>query len=187
MLSFVLSGCFTSSLHLFQFPLRWPADRASAARRGNGYCQRVSLSAAPRALMVRRSSGESWGEPSLTYTDCSTLAGHWTRLKPVAYFTTYTHLGTRQSTGAVRKSRWASWAPVPNKPTVSVDVKQHFKSVRPSEKSVPQVNAVHTKLPQKAFLLRGLCERSFRSILCGLYTVHTPSAAGAAGAEIKAP
>ena len=25
------------------------------------------------------------------------------------------------------KSRWPSWAPVPNKPTVSVDVKQHFK------------------------------------------------------------
>ena len=24
------------------------------------------------------------------------------------------------------KSRWTSWAPVPNKPTVSVDVKQHF-------------------------------------------------------------
>ena len=22
--------------------------------------------------------------------------------------------------------RWTSWAPVPNKPTVSVDVKQHF-------------------------------------------------------------
>ena len=32
-----------------------------------------------------------------------------------------------QSSGAVRKSRWTSWAPVPNKPTVSVDVKQHFK------------------------------------------------------------
>ena len=31
-----------------------------------------------------------------------------------------------QSSGAVWKSRWASWAPVPNKPTVSVDVKQHF-------------------------------------------------------------
>ena len=31
-----------------------------------------------------------------------------------------------QSSGAVRKSMWPSWAPVPNKPTVSVDVKQHF-------------------------------------------------------------
>ena len=29
------------------------------------------------------------------------------------------------SSGAVRKSRWPSWAPVPKKPTVSVDVKQH--------------------------------------------------------------
>ena len=23
-------------------------------------------------------------------------------------------------------SRWTSWAPIPNKPTVSVDIKQHF-------------------------------------------------------------
>ena len=30
------------------------------------------------------------------------------------------------SSEAVWKSRWTSWAPVPNKPTVSVDVKQHF-------------------------------------------------------------
>ena len=28
----------------------------------------------------------------------------------------------------VWKSRWTSWAPVPNKPTVSVDVKQHFNN-----------------------------------------------------------
>ena len=32
----------------------------------------------------------------------------------------------RQSSGAVWKSRWPSWAPVPDKLTVSVDVKQHF-------------------------------------------------------------
>ena len=31
-----------------------------------------------------------------------------------------------QSSGAVWKSRWPSWAPVPNKPTVYVDVKQHW-------------------------------------------------------------
>ena len=30
-----------------------------------------------------------------------------------------------QSSGAVLKPRWPSWAPVPNTPTVSVDVKQH--------------------------------------------------------------
>ena len=40
-----------------------------------------------------------------------------------------------QSSGAVWKSRWPSWVPVPNKPTVSVDVKQlsaknQFKSSR---------------------------------------------------------
>ena len=30
-----------------------------------------------------------------------------------------------QSSGAVWKSRWLSWAPIPNKPMVSVDIKQH--------------------------------------------------------------
>ena len=35
-----------------------------------------------------------------------------------------------QSSGAVWKSRWPSWAPVPNKPTVSVDVKQHFNNLK---------------------------------------------------------
>ena len=35
-----------------------------------------------------------------------------------------------QRSGAVWKSRWTSWAPVPNKLTVSVDVKQHFNQVR---------------------------------------------------------
>ena len=30
-----------------------------------------------------------------------------------------------QSSGTVSKSRWTSWASVPNKPTVFVDVKQH--------------------------------------------------------------
>ena len=41
-----------------------------------------------------------------------------------------------QSSGAVRKSRRPSWAPIPNKPTVSVDVKQHF-------------NNEHSKVPGK--------------------------------------
>ena len=35
-------------------------------------------------------------------------------------------LPSDQSSGAVWESRWPSWAPVPNKPTVSVDVKQHL-------------------------------------------------------------
>ena len=36
-------------------------------------------------------------------------------------------IGTwQQSSGTVWKSRWPSWAPAPNKPTVSVDVKQQW-------------------------------------------------------------
>ena len=50
-----------------------------------------------------------------------------------------------QSSGAVWKSRWPSWAPVPNKPTVSVDVKQHWTSFasRSAPPSVQVVVAVH--------------------------------------------
>ena len=33
-----------------------------------------------------------------------------------------------RSSGAVWKSRWTSWVPVPKKPTVSVDVEQHFNN-----------------------------------------------------------
>ena len=35
-------------------------------------------------------------------------------------------LADPQSSGAVWKSKWPSWAPVPNKPTISMDVKQRF-------------------------------------------------------------
>ena len=35
-----------------------------------------------------------------------------------------------QNSGAVWKLRWTSWAPVPNKPTVSVDIKQHFNLLK---------------------------------------------------------
>ena len=39
----------------------------------------------------------------------------------------YTHDNFQgQRSGAVSESRWTSWVLVPNKPTVSVDVKQHF-------------------------------------------------------------
>ena len=41
----------------------------------------------------------------------------------------YTFYWTNQSSGAVWKSRWTSWVPVTNKPTVSVDVKQRFNQL----------------------------------------------------------
>ena len=46
--------------------------------------------------------------------------------------TRFSATGTDQSSGAVIKSRWTSWAPVPNKPTVSVDVKQHINQLQPT-------------------------------------------------------
>ena len=48
---------------------------------------------------------------------------------------THTHTHT-QSSGAVWKSKWPSWVPVPNKPTVSVDVKQHFSNNTHSEEKL---------------------------------------------------
>ena len=45
----------------------------------------------------------------------------------VVYSHIFRFLVQIQSSGAVWQSRWTPWAPVPNKPTVSVDVKQHFK------------------------------------------------------------
>ena len=46
-------------------------------------------------------------------------------------------LPTGQSSGAVWKSRWPSWAPVPNKPTVSVDVKQHSTNPQANFQLIP--------------------------------------------------
>ena len=54
-----------------------------------------------------------------------------------------TGVSFERSSGAVWKSRWTSWAPVPNKPTVSVDVKQHFNFIFRKEKLM---NLFHKKL-----------------------------------------
>ena len=61
------------------------------------------------------------------------------------------------------KSRWPSWAPVPNKPTVSVDVKQHFNNedVLP----VQSIYLVFTHMPGKSY------RRRVRSLLMCLYDV----------------
>ena len=52
-------------------------------------------------------------------------------IKPVVCLQSETSVPTAiecHSSGARWKSRWTSWAPVPNKLTVSVDVKQHFNN-----------------------------------------------------------
>ena len=48
------------------------------------------------------------------------------QLSPPEWF--YSKMGSSvsQTSGAVWKWRWPSWAPIPNEPTVSVDLKQHF-------------------------------------------------------------
>ena len=66
-----------------------------------------------------------------------------------------------QSAGAVRKSRWTSWAPVPNKPTVSVDIKQHFNQH-------VHVHGLHMSMESY--------ERLVRSLTCG---VPSPAATAA--------
>ena len=51
-----------------------------------------------------------------------------------------------QSSGAVWKWRWTSWAPFPNKPTVSVDLLQHFNNVLASTTSVNTESSLLTFL-----------------------------------------
>ena len=66
------------------------------------------------------------------------------------------------SSRAVWKSRWPSWAPVPNKPTVSVDVKQHFNNcpVFPSLISLTvSVDVKHHVYLLTCFRAQELCER----------------------------
>ena len=60
--------------------------------------------------------------------DCFTL-NLVSDLEAYVFFTKDDFFGSTESKlvfyRAVWKSRWTSWAPVPNKPTVSVDIKQH--------------------------------------------------------------
>ena len=51
----------------------------------------------------------------------------------VVYSHIFRFLVQIQSSGAVRQSRWTPWAPVPNKPTVPVDLKHHFNQLYPPE------------------------------------------------------
>ena len=65
--------------------------------------------------------------PSLTVLLLFVSTSSQRRLQPNQPLLVGIHFSlSSQSSGAVWKSRWPSWAPVPNKPTVSVDVKQHF-------------------------------------------------------------
>ena len=41
----------------------------------------------------------------------------------------YIYIYIFPSSGAVQKLRWTSWAPIPDKPMVSVDVEQHFNQL----------------------------------------------------------
>ena len=73
------------------------------------------------------------GRPGLSILTSLTVSvdvkQHWTVLRCWSQFVPnmLTDIrGHEQSSGAVWKSRWTSWAPVPNKPTVSVDIKQLF-------------------------------------------------------------
>ena len=55
---------------------------------------------------------------------------------------------TFQSSGGVWKSRCPSWAPVPNTPTVSVDVKQHFNITKHFHLPALQDSSVNTSAPE---------------------------------------
>ena len=63
------------------------------------------------------------------------------------YEYTYQSIAWHQSSGAVWVSRWTSWAPVPNKPTVSVDVKQHFNIAWPRAQELCESRGGRPGLP----------------------------------------
>ena len=66
--------------------------------------------------------------PVSSWITVSCLDNTNTRSAAVAQLCKLYNGSTFQSSGAVCTSRWTSWAPAPNKPTVSVDVKQHFSN-----------------------------------------------------------
>ena len=72
-----------------------------------------------------------------------------------------------QSSGAVWKSRWTSWASVPNKPAVSVDVKQH-STTRTSCKAqkLCENRGGRPWLPVRNSPYRGLCGHWTRTKYC---------------------
>ena len=76
-----------------------------------------------RDLETDQKDGHSWLE--LHGKNCPGRQGGWSTVTQDDSGTIYL-----QSSGAVWNPMWLSWAPVPNKPTVSVDVKQHSTNQR---------------------------------------------------------
>ena len=70
-------------------------------------------------------SGKAWLPISMT---ARILNGHYELAGTASrqHIVMLCSISCSQNSGAVWKSRWTSWAPVLNKPTVSVDVKQYF-------------------------------------------------------------
>ena len=104
----------------------WPSLLQPAVRRedpGTVYRARITQQARlTQWIIILPSACGVWSEGPTQSPTC------WTRrligegIRHVAFCLSC----PRPSAGAVWKSRWSSWAPVPDKPTVSVDVKQHF-------------------------------------------------------------
>ena len=86
----------------------------------------------------------------------------------------------QSSSGAVWKSRRLSWAPIPSKPTVSVDVKQHFNCAQP-ELSQAQLSPGHSvngskfSMPQIAQFWVPCLDSAIYIYICHLF-ITLPSA-----------
>ena len=83
--------------------------------------------------------GPACGKDGCCSKSCAALANHradrqWARAYTNRASYTMADRARYQSSGAVWKSRWPSWVSVPNKPTVSVDVKQHSTNARSSRR-----------------------------------------------------
>ena len=80
-----------------------------------------------RDQLSQHADYKPWIHIGPRYKHCSDVRPTWFNTQ-VYIHNIYTNQAwySLQSSGAVWKSRWPSWTPVPNKPTVSVDVKRHF-------------------------------------------------------------
>ena len=106
--------------------------------RSDAKCTRTDRSAGTWRRLCLLCASDVWSAPLSTLPGCS-----WRLRSSSAQRHRKTDIRTcisaflnalnpTQNSRVVWKSRWPSWAPVPNKPTVSVDVKQHFNQLDPS-------------------------------------------------------
>ena len=106
--------------------------------RSDAKCTRTDRSAGTWRRLCLLCASDVWSAPLSTLPGCSwrlhSSSAQRHRKKDIRTCISafLNALNPTQNTRAVWKSRWPSWAPIPNKSMVSMDVKQHFNQLDPS-------------------------------------------------------